>query len=183
MHPFGLAIVAAALLWPVSDATEGDGNDQNTVLQQIAATPVRSDGADAFRFSTEPQQGGIAIVVESARLGTGRHSVRVRRFVGHPRSSWRPAERWTFNVPDQEYLTVSSKIDQLLAAPPCVTEEECSWVCTDGPGILVERSLNGRSLWRRGSCGDNHPLDQIARLIELTIRRHVGSVATKGAFQ
>lgn len=177
---FLLVTALAAAAAQADPAVEGDAHQENTVLKGIAAPPVRALGADALRFSTEPQLGGRAIVVETVRSSGGRHPVRVRRFNGHFREGWTADGEWTFRISDQEYDRLTSRLDALLAQrdpqPNCqdVEENECMYICTDGPGILVERAVQGRSIWRRGSCGPRHPNDIAAEAIEHLVRRHLG---------
>lgn len=180
-----LIFLALQNAYPGALATEGSANDQSSVLRGISAAPLPAN-EDSFRFSTEPQLGGVAILVSGARATRGQHRVDVRRFVGHFRSGWEPEGQWTFTVSDSEYGKLVSRIDQLLPLPQPVCEprdgeEECAYVCVDGPGFLIERVSAGRSLWRRGSCGPDHPNRQIALVIKKFVRRHLGHAATKDA--
>ncbi|MFN3725837.1 MAG: hypothetical protein ACK4SZ_05980 [Allosphingosinicella sp.] len=161
-------------------AVEGDARDENSVLRSMGAKPIAALGTDAVRFSTEPQLGGKAIVVETARSSNGPHQVRVRRFNGHFREGWSADGEWNFRISEQQYRALTSRIDYLLTLPDprpnCdeVAEGECMYVCTDGPGILVERAIGIRSFWRRGSCGPRHPNDLAEELIRHLVRRNLG---------
>lgn len=179
---FGLLIGASLACSPAAanSPAEGNAHDKNGVLRSVAAQPVSTLGADALRFSTEPQLGGTAIVVEATRRADGSHRVRVRRFEGHPRIGWAAEREWSFRLSDREYRALTLRIDQLLALPDpqpdCdrVVFEECGYVCTDGAGILVERATDGRALWRRGSCGPRHPNDLIEKVIRRLVRGKLG---------
>lgn len=159
---------------------EGDARNENSVLRSIGAQPIVTMGADALRFSTEPQLGGTAIVVETARSAGGSHQVRVRRFDGHFEEGWAADGEWNFRISDQQYRALTSRIDLLLAQPDprpdCdeVAEDECMYICNDGPGILVERAIGGRSVWREGSCGPRHPNDLVEEVIRRLVRRSLG---------
>jgi hypothetical protein len=159
---------------------QGDAQQQNSVLRQLGAGAVGALGDDAMRFSTEPALGGTAIVVETVRAETNRNPVSIRRFRGHPRIGWTANGHWKFDISDREYGELAAKIDILLAAPDpaCTTSDSdavCEYVCTDGPGILVERRMQKQSLWRRGSCGLGHPNGRAEKLIERLVRQHLGS--------
>lgn len=160
--------------------TEGPVTDENSVLVAMAATPLNAD--DAWRFSTEPQLGGTAIVVEGKKESDGTATVQIRQFSGHPRSGWNGLGGWRFSIRAKEYSKLTGQIDKLLPDPP-PSESEGSWVCMDGPGLLVERATQGRSLWRSGSCGPNHPNTQIAKVIKAFVQRKVGMADTKNAFR
>lgn len=86
-------------------------------------------------------------------------------FEGHPRSGWRRTRRERLNLDPSEYRRLAAFTDAQLArnAPDAVYDgEEAVIVCTDGPGYLVERRLDGAQTWLRGFCGFNHPNDEIA---------------------
>ncbi|HEX8643962.1 MAG TPA: hypothetical protein VF702_08625 [Allosphingosinicella sp.] len=166
---------------------EGDGREESSVLRSIEARPLTTLGADALRFSTEPQLGGKAIVVEIARSAEGSHRVRVRRFHGHFRSGWAADGEWNFLLSDRRYRAFVARVDRLLAQPDprpdCrgASQEECMYVCTDGPGILVERASGGRTVWRRGSCGPRHPNDLIEKAVRRLLRRNLGRRVYSGS--
>lgn len=160
--------------------TVGPVTDENSVLVAMAAPQLDAD--DAWRFSTEPQLGGTAIVVEAKKEADGSATVQVRRFSGHPRSGWDRQGDWRFAVRAREYTKLTGQIDRHLPDPP-ISEADESIVCTDGPGVLVERATQGRLLWRRGSCGDTHPNKQIAKIIKAFVQRHLGRARTKEAFR
>ncbi len=47
-------------------------------------------------------------------------------------------------------------------------------VCADGPGYVSERRRAGKSQWLSGFCGENHPNEEIAGLVEAVMGEQFG---------
>lgn len=90
---------------------------------------------------------------------------------------WTRPGRWTnlgslkLSLSTRDYDALSADIDALLARgdPPLQPPgSDYIVVCTDGPGYLTERRVNGKSTWLEGLCGD-HPNKAIAKLMQRVV--------------
>jgi hypothetical protein len=166
---FGAIVVALFMVAPTlagAGVGKGEFAADRGVLATVHAEPLSQIGEDAIRFSTTPQLGGPAWVVEWRRddQGNGRGKV---TFLYWTRSD-DPVVTGSLmlGLSKREYDQLSAKVDVLLRRPePCVGD--CGSViiaCTDGPGYVTERRSNGQTSWMTGDCGD-HPNNEIAKLM------------------
>ncbi len=123
---------------------------QADILDAAHRPPARDLGRDAIRFSTRPQLGGWATVVEIGPGGDGRVEGRVFLFYGHWRTSWRPQEMRRFTLSASDFRRLAGEVDTALtrwqaSAPTAYPDGTTAIiVCTDGPGYLTERGACGR---------------------------------------
>jgi hypothetical protein len=156
-----------------ADSGEGESPIEPWDARALARLqPMSAIGNDAVRFSKTPSLGGPGWVLELHRLGDG-GAIGVVTFVyatreidGDNLGSLRVGLR------RGEYDALIGKIDALMAAgdPPTPPlrgahgELGRFFVCTDGPGYLTERRLDGRTHWLSGDCAP-HPNNQIVKLM------------------
>lgn len=158
---------------------------QADILDAAGRPPARSLGREAIRFSTRPQLGGWATVVEIVPGRGGRVEGRLFLLYGHWRTSWRPQDTRRFTLSVSDYRRLAHEVDAALARwhPSVVVDlgdgRSETVVCTDGPGYLTERVREGEVVTLVGQCspsdGEDHANRVIARLIRTEICRHLPS--------
>jgi hypothetical protein len=138
-------------------------------------------GRDAIRFSTMPELGGTAAIVEIADIGRPRLPARVYELDGHPRLGWELEDSHVFTLSRREYLNLAAGVDSALAdyRPPIPDPDNGEMiVCMDGPGFLTERIVNGRVTSLAGNCPPSeqvaHPNSRIVALFVEIVCRHLG---------
>jgi hypothetical protein len=171
----GLAMASPSPALASDKVETGDySRARSDVLKALAAPPLATIGADVVRFSTAPALGGQATVVELHRVDATHAEGRAWFLAGHPHLGWtRQGElRLHLTVAAFDALTggVDAALDKAAAAAP--PDRNDLVICTDGPGYLSERRVNGQARWLSGFCGD-HPNDRIAALIGEVLARNV----------
>ncbi len=138
----------------VTRLSEYYNHEFHDLLDDAGAPRAQRLGADAVRFSSQPELGGTGYII----LLNADGRAEVTWFYGHPRSGWRRTHRARLQVSEGEYRGVVAEVDRLLAegiADPEQREGETGDViveCTDGPGYLTERVSNGHVIWFRPQC-------------------------------
>jgi hypothetical protein len=163
---------------------EFEHDDRADILEAAQRPLVLALGADVVRFSTRPQLGGDAAVIEIVGNRHGGAVVRIFTFVGHWRTSWEPVAIRSFQLSSAEYRRLANRVDDALARyrPSVEVQNEDGTreaiVCTDGPGYLTERVRDGRVTTLVGFCppvGDEeHSNRRIADVMMAMICRHIG---------
>jgi len=165
--------VAVLASWAGCVAAQADDPAQyrfgrGHILVATDAEPLGRGGEDAIRFSMTPALGGIARVVE-VRAGGRSPVVTVREFRGHPQLGWNPVESRRSAITKAQYQTLAAEVDRQLERAATYIDDR--FICTDGPGFVTERRVNGRDQRYAGFCGEDHPNGAIHRLIHALIAR------------
>lgn len=162
-----LLICALAIATPAfaQDAGAGDAPraTRHDVRDAVSAPLLGEIGPDVFRFSQAPALGGRGYVMTFVGQADGAWA-EIIWLDGHPSLGWRVTRRQRFELAPSEYERLATFVDQQLArgAPDLRSEAgDVIMVCTDGPGYLTERLMDGDQSWLRGFCGDDHPNDAI----------------------
>ncbi|HWA63300.1 MAG TPA: hypothetical protein VG939_18130 [Caulobacteraceae bacterium] len=164
-------LIGIAVLTSAAHAASGSGAFSGASTDVLGASHARSLAAisdDAVRFSSSPALGGLGWIVELHKTPKGAQGEALF-FDGHPSLGWRRIGWLRLAASDANYARLVARIDELLgrgdpeAAGPLV-------ICTDGPGYLTERRLNGKTTRLGGFCGD-HPNNEIASIMEGVIAR------------
>lgn len=160
-------IAAAATLLTIASSTAETGlgaaprSNLHDVLDAVGAPPLNQIGPDAFRFSQEPALGGRGYVMTFAGHADGARA-EIIWLDGHPRSGWRRTRRVRLELDLGEYERLASFVDEELErGEPILMSDGEGIVCTDGPGFLTERVMDGVHRWMSGFCGDAHPNNAI----------------------
>jgi hypothetical protein len=135
--------------------------EENDVLVRAMRPPMSDLGPDAVRFSTSPALGGVAYVVEIVPRGRNFARVTVLGLWGHERDTWTIDDRIRFNLAGSRYRALTSKVDAELTRARAISKSDEtdgeSYICTDGPGYLTERIVNGAAVSLIGFCDPDHP--------------------------
>jgi hypothetical protein len=136
-------------------ACEFQRDEQADILDAARRPPAGRLGSQAIRFSTRPEAGFRALVVEIAHPGRSAADVRIFTFTGHARLGWEPEDEDHLTLSDVEYRQLAAQIDLTLATYGPPIEEfgiGDGIVCMDGPGFLTERVQGGTVRTLVGSC-------------------------------
>ena len=151
----------------VAQAETGRGDAPRSTSGDIrndVVAPLLADiGGDVVRFSSAPALGGRGYVMTFAGAADGAWAEVIWVF-GAPRSGWRISHRQRFELEPNEYEYIAGMVDDAFALgePNLRPDADTMIICTDGPGYLTERLMDGSSTWMAGQCGDEHPNDVIA---------------------
>jgi hypothetical protein len=130
-------------------------DEQADILEAAHRPSAGRLGSEAIRFSSRPQLGGRAAVVEIVRRGRGQADVRLFTFIGHWRTRWEPQDDDQFLLPAAEYRQLAAQVDAALARyrePVPDPNNGETIVCMDGPGFLTERVKGARVTSLVGQC-------------------------------
>lgn len=154
--------------------------DRFSILTWTKSRPLNRLGDDVVRMSSTPALGGHGWVIELRRVDAGSAEGEVR-FLRTGRDHGIEVGRIRFDIAAEDYAALIRQIDALLARrdfqrsrvtrDPDGTVTELL-VCTDGPGYLTERRVGGKEVWLEGSCGDDHPNQAIAALLQKVVLDH-----------
>ena len=180
-HTATATLCAIALLLPAVALVEsGVGafdHGRFSILAWSQAPKLAALGDDVVRMSSTPALGGTGWVIELHRADA-KFAEGEARFLWTSRSEGVEAGRIKLRMRLEDYETLTRRIDTELArtdfedsrvtrnAQGQVTE---LIVCTDGPGYVTERRVDGRMTWMGGFCGDGHPNNVIAALLQQTV--------------
>lgn len=151
------------------------------ILNAAERPPASALGSEVIRFSSRPELGGRAAVIEIVGSANGRAAVRLYILSGHPRTGWELMGAERFMLPAQEYRRLAADVDAAIARyrePVPNPENGEMIICMDGPGFLTERIRDGRQVTMVGQCPPEieaeHPNREIAGFMVGTLCRHVG---------
>jgi len=157
------------------------------VLDAADRPELQRLGRNAIRFSTMPSLGGTAAIVEIVDDGRARLVGRVYVLVGHPYLGWDVADDQMFSLSRREYAQLVAGVDWAFAEYPRLvahldrSETAEMIVCTDGPGFLTERVVQGRVATLAGDCPlteeSEHPNRRVVALLTDLVCRRLGQEA------
>lgn len=173
-------VVGLLLLAPAAWAETGEGafdHGRFNILAWSKARPLKAIGDDVVRMSSTPALGGQGWVIELHRVDEKFARGEVR-FLWTSRDRGEETGRIKLGMLIEDYEALTRRIDEQLTrrdfedsrvvhnSKGQVTE---LIVCTDGPGYVTERRVGGKEVWLDGFCGDNHPNDAIAVLLQAAV--------------
>ena len=143
---------------------------RHDILDSVQRPSATILGQDVIRFSSAPALGGRGLVVELVSEGSRGAVGRLFWLYGHPGLGWEMRGGTRIRLTSERYSRLATVVDQQMARSeplpsPAADEPEVMFVCTDGPGYLTERVRHGQIVTLAGSCGDEHPNDQIGALL------------------
>jgi len=130
-----------------------------------------------------PSLGGMAAIFEISDYGRSPLTARVYTLYGHPRLGWTIEESRSFSLQRVEYLRLVARVDSALTEyrTGAVADPDVIAVCTDGPGLVTERVVQGSVATLGGTCGwteeGKHPNERILMLVTDLVCRHLGHEA------
>lgn len=154
--------------------------DRFSILTWTKARPLNRLGDDVVRMSSTPALGGRGWVIELRRVDGDSAEGEVR-FLWTGRDRGVEIGRIGFDIPAEDYAVLTGQIDAQLARRDFqesrVTRDPDGTiveflVCTDGPGYVTERRVGSKQLWLKGFCGDDHPNQAIAALLQKVVLDH-----------
>ena len=158
--------------------------DSHDVLSAVPRPALQQLGRDAIRFSTMPSLGGTAAIVEVADSDRARLQARFYELDGQFLIGWTVEGSQIFSLSRREYLSLAADVDAALAGyrdPVPDPDNGETIVCTDGPGFLTERIIEGRVTTLAGDCPPTeqtaHPNTRIVALFVALVCRHLGHEA------
>lgn len=136
---------------------------------------IETVGPDGLRFSSRPALGGNGYIVQITKQDNGEGRGQVILLHGHPIDGWFQTGELMLIVYFDEYAEIARLFDEAMAKSndPHIkpSDDNVIFVCTDGPGYLSERITGGQSTELEGSCGEKHPNNLLAVVIEGLIGR------------
>jgi hypothetical protein len=147
---------------------------ENDILDAANSLPAHQLGDGAIRFSSMPELGGDAYVVEFRPDARGGARVRFNWFYGHLRWRWISEGSWTFDIAPRHFREFSATVDDAMSRvqrDPGPGEEESFPLCTDGPGFLTERVLGAEVVTMNGFCpySLNPDVEHPNRAVEIAV--------------
>src|SRR5262249_9475973 len=126
-------------------------DERRDILDAARRPRAQALGQDVLRFSTRPELGGNAIILEVVGAADGGARVELYPLRGHPGIGWRSQGSHGFDLPMQDFRHLVAQVDEAIA-DRVVSLPDAQVVCTDGPGWLTERVHGGSILSLTGSC-------------------------------
>lgn len=148
--------------------------DERADILAAAHRPAAAGlGPEAIRFSTRPELGSRAVVVEIVRPARDAANVRIFTLIGHPRTGWEAEGEEHLTLSGPEYRHLAAEVDAAVAgygAPVVEPGRGETIVCTDGPGFLTERVHNGTVRSMVGACPPSMTTLHANRIIAAAIQ-------------
>jgi hypothetical protein len=166
MRPLLLCVL---MLFGVAHAETGRGEAPRvlgSVLNAVDAPTLENIERDVVRFSSTPSLGNRGYIITFVGAAGGAWAD-VVWLDGHWRTGWGVTRRERIELEPSEYEWLANTIDDIIAEgePAIDPDPEERVICVDGPGYLSERLVDGGHIWIAGQCLEEHPNNQIAKVV------------------
>ncbi len=165
---FGAAVAHADTLRPLTGTGDPPHDMTGDIAQDLNAPRISEIDRDVLRFSSAPALGGRGYMMTFVGAADGAWAEVVWLY-GHSQTEWRVTRRERFALEPSEYESIATFADSAYVRGArrgyMNPTRDVIHVCADGPGYLSERLVDGSQTWLAGSCGDEHPNDEIANYL------------------
>lgn len=165
----GAGVAQAETFSPHTGAGDPPQEMTGGILRDLGVPRISEIERDVLRFSSAPPLGGRGYMMTFVGAADGAWAEIVWVLWDNRVDRWRVTRRERFELEPSEYEDLATFADRSYVRGARYGHmdptPEAIYVCADGPGYLTERLVDGSQIWLAGSCGREHPNDEIANYL------------------